>query len=653
MVAPSQPGQPGWISSVLGHLNPISAAHGETMPTPAPTTVATQQPTTPTPTPAATAGAPAPAPTPAPAPATPAPAPAPASASAPANAEKPATPSATPPATQGAPAEKPVEKPAPSFAKGDPQIEGERPDTSKGEQYTRGPVWHGPLLELQRQRPDLAATVEKIAEREGIDPARLAAHWYAESRLRTSSEDGSAGERGIMQVKPGTQQEVDPKMQLNPANLEDSLTMGARYIRKLDDRFGKDTVTSWVGYNQGAGGAHAFAQDPSGYMKAHSGVGPYIKTISGGQDVPNSSITSTMHVDPIGFAKAAQQGGPQGMINFVQQTNPGVPISNAMSAHERALMNLGLLHGGVEGYMAARDHVFMMHHEGANIALMNGYKALQAGNPQAAIHFLGQANTFFPDGQIGKFGIDQGGNIWAQRFDEHDPSKPLGDHFQITPDGIMGMMTTTRDPQKFVGLLMQQRAAASKARLDEAHAKYYEDMPAERLQAAEVAAQGHRDVAETNATSRANTADTVAAGKAAAADAAHGAKVDGVAREIGAGDKGIYNDVTDPQQRGTMEQVHHSLRVDGGVPTAGAASDLSRGVVDGRYEFIPLGDGRGAIVPKGGTKDPAHASVLAVVGQHATAALQRQLKPSQSQGTPMPPPNQGGSNLRATTGAPA
>jgi hypothetical protein len=63
--------------------------------------------------------------------------------------------------------------------------------------------------------------------------------------------------------------------------------------------------------------------------------------------------------------------------------------------------------------------------------------------------------------------------VWAQQLDENDPSKPIGKPTQVTTEVLQGMLIQTRDPNKFVKMLQEQQAAASKIRYENAHGAHF------------------------------------------------------------------------------------------------------------------------------------------------------------------------------------
>jgi soluble lytic murein transglycosylase-like protein len=99
---------------------------------------------------------------------------------------------------------------------------------------------------------DLAPLVADVAQRHGIDPLLLHALAHIESRHQAHAIS-PAGARGVMQVMPATGRDMgvaQPAELLTPqANLEAS----ARYLKRLQARFGNDLRLVLAAYNAGEG----------------------------------------------------------------------------------------------------------------------------------------------------------------------------------------------------------------------------------------------------------------------------------------------------------------------------------------------------------------------------------------------------------------
>jgi hypothetical protein len=272
--------------------------------------------------------------------------------------------------------------------------------------------------------------------------------------------------------------------------------------------------------------------------------------------------------------------------------------------------------------------VLQMSQAGVMDNTMQAYKLLQAGDGVGAAQYLAKAHVFFPDSTMGQFGVDAAGNVWAQRVDEHDPSRKLGAPTQVTPQALSTMMIQTRDPNTFVKLVNEQQKLASELRLQAAQTINTLDEPGSRARASDVAAYGHQLTAETAALGRESVErvagernqtlrDVGRARDETALDVAgirssKGASGAGAAKsldtEVG---KAWGPDATrddgkafTAQQRALGSQIHHDIRANaaeaGGAPQTGPHAEyLARGLVSGSLNIVQGKDGRfGVIDPK-------------------------------------------------------
>jgi soluble lytic murein transglycosylase-like protein len=101
-----------------------------------------------------------------------------------------------------------------------------------------------PLPEIE-----LAPLIQQAAQHEGLDANLLRAVARQESGFRSCAVS-QKGAMGLMQLMPGTAQELGVKDPFDPA---ESLLSGARLLKQLLVRFGGDTALALGAYNAGPG----------------------------------------------------------------------------------------------------------------------------------------------------------------------------------------------------------------------------------------------------------------------------------------------------------------------------------------------------------------------------------------------------------------
>jgi hypothetical protein len=436
-----------------------------------------------------------------------------------------------------------------------------------------------------------------------------------------------------MQVIPGTRTEVDPQHKLDPNKLEDSLHLGARYINKLDARFGQDSPTSILAYHSGP--------EKIADVQANPGANPrgvqYLTDAFPGRQ--QSTLLASLNpkgvqADGKQAVQALATGDPNTVLHAVAQTAQanGVGMSDAWRAWEQKAMGVFMERGDIKSAMMVREYVAQMSHQGTLVSLQNAYNAYRSGNPTVVAQQLARGHAFFPDGQMGRFAVDDKGNVWGQAFDEHDPSKPLGAPMKITPDDIMGQMITLSDPNNYVKALQEQQLHASQIRLNSAHEYYLRRMPDVREETANLRSETQLQIQEARtqaATERANLtqqyneerlarqrehdeatrqhqlateeaqkqrdADRAAYQKALLEERERAANAnqthrDAISQEIGSGETGLYHDIADPALRGTAAQLHYQMKEFNPGLAPDRAADAAKGVVTGRYQFEPVED---------------------------------------------------------------
>jgi hypothetical protein len=333
------------------------------------------------------------------------------------------------------------------------------------------------LTWLDNNRPEDGKLVREIAEKYGISPERLAAHWWSESRLQRNSRDGTSGEQGIMQVMPGTRKGLDPSGSLDPYNYKHSLELGARYIRDLDHEFGKDKFSSVVAYNGGPGTANKVARgEPTNGNAVKYASHP---VFFGGETFGPHDITGSIRINGDKVVEAAEKAGPSGVLSYLSQTEPNnMPLSDKWYAVKRAMVSRALAKGGphaIDEARAADQWVFEQSRQGANENLISAYRAMQGGDGKGAAQYLAKAHAFFPDGSIGQFGVDEKGQVWTQRLDEHDPARKLGAPTMVTKEAVASLLITSRDPNKHLKLLEEQEKHVAGLRHQSKQEEYWKD----------------------------------------------------------------------------------------------------------------------------------------------------------------------------------
>lgn len=332
-----------------------------------------------------------------------------------------------------------------------------------------------PYAYLAQKYPQYRAMVDAIADESGISPQRLAWHWWREGGLQTKVPRGKAGEYGPLQILPSTAQSLDPGRVYDPESLEGGLRLGARYIHQMDGLFGQDTPSSVMAYQGGPGSVHAIRSNPSRAEMDHPNTLAYGRAAFPGFQIGGQSVTGSIAADPGAVLQAARTAGPDGVLRVLSQTTKqsGLGISDAWRGLEQSLVGMFIAKGDMNGAQHARDFVLQMSQTGANSNLMEAHKALAAGNTQAAAAYLARAHAFVPDGATGQFGIDGKGNLWGQMVDDHDPSRKLGQPFQVTPQAIEGMLMQTTDPNKYIKMVQEHRTNVTDARYKELHGESF------------------------------------------------------------------------------------------------------------------------------------------------------------------------------------
>lgn len=95
---------------------------------------------------------------------------------------------------------------------------------------------------------DVDSAINEMAEKYNLDPALLAAMAEQESGFNQSAQS-EAGAMGIMQLMPGTAEELG----VDPSDLRGNLEGGAKYLRQMLDMYDGDVEKALAAYNAGPG----------------------------------------------------------------------------------------------------------------------------------------------------------------------------------------------------------------------------------------------------------------------------------------------------------------------------------------------------------------------------------------------------------------
>jgi hypothetical protein len=523
--------------------------------------------------------------------------------------------------------------------------------------YTVPPFDPRPYVALCEQNPKVRQLVDNIAAQEHIDPARLAWHWNQESKFSTDlTMRGKAGEVGPLQMLPGTMDQIDPGHTVDRNTLQGQLTLAARYIHTLDTRYGQDAPLSFAAYQGGTGSADAIQ---AGEGRYHPNTVAYMAAAFPGQRIDSSTMPPPLEVDPVAAIKAGTAGGPDGFIHYIAQSGAtGQQMSAKWRAAETALVSLAAYRGDIDGMRHAQDYVLQMSQQGTNMALQQAYQAITVGNGTVAAQALARAHAFFPDGTMGRFGVDKDGNVWGIRVDENNPNQTIGNHFQVRPQDVQQLLVQTLDPNQFRQMVTEQQQANAVIRSTNAHGDYYLNLIQERATAAQDAVNERYFQADQNNKTRALIAQEADATRQQTAQLAEqGQRDKGVAAQalkLGSSsafergdatpkdiDKEVANtfrqDGTDPTtanwgpgQYDMAASVYSDLRLNSpsGSMNPVSATSVSKGVINGDYLIRPTIGGKYAVIPRATPNGPPRAILSGSVGARLYSAMMGAPKPA-------------------------
>ena len=92
-------------------------------------------------------------------------------------------------------------------------------------------------------------SIHKAAQKYNLPPALIKAVIKAESNFDPNAVS-SAGAQGLMQLMPATAEELGVK---NSFDIEQNIDGGSHYLRKMLDKFGRNTKLALAAYNAGPG----------------------------------------------------------------------------------------------------------------------------------------------------------------------------------------------------------------------------------------------------------------------------------------------------------------------------------------------------------------------------------------------------------------
>ena len=142
--------------------------------------------------------------------------------------------------------------------------------------------------------PRLSYLIGKIARQEGLDPNLLSAVVATESQFDVSSVS-TRGAVGLMQLMPDTARELGVVNRFNP---EQNLRGGARYLRKMMERYPGNLSMALAAYNAGPSAVLRFGgipPFPETKRYIHKVLGRYAKMVPGRDRPPKKSAH---HIEP-------------------------------------------------------------------------------------------------------------------------------------------------------------------------------------------------------------------------------------------------------------------------------------------------------------------------------------------------------------------
>lgn len=139
--------------------------------------------------------------------------------------------------------------------------------------------------------PKLSFLIGKVARQEGVDPNLLSAVVATESQFDVASVS-ARGAVGLMQLMPDTARELGVVNRFNP---EQNLRGGARYLRRMIERYPNNLSLALAAYNAGPAAVVRFRGVPpfpetKRYIRKV--LGRYAKMVPGRNKPPRVIVTS-------------------------------------------------------------------------------------------------------------------------------------------------------------------------------------------------------------------------------------------------------------------------------------------------------------------------------------------------------------------------
>ena len=106
-----------------------------------------------------------------------------------------------------------------------------------------------------RERFKIEKSIQNAARKYNLSPGLVRGVIQAESNFRVAAVS-PAGAQGLMQLMPATAKELGVT---KPLDIEQNIDGGARYLRKMLDRFGGDVKLALAAYNAGPGTVRKYA----------------------------------------------------------------------------------------------------------------------------------------------------------------------------------------------------------------------------------------------------------------------------------------------------------------------------------------------------------------------------------------------------------